>query len=532
MSFRINTNITALKANINTTKTSDKLTASLGNLSSGLRINKAADDASSMSIADSLRAQADSLGQAIANGNDAIGMLQTADNAMAEQIEIMEIIRVKSIQAANDSQTRQSRSAIQQDIMRLLEEFDNIANNTSFNGQKLLNGNFTNKHFQIGAYSNQTIDISIGNTLSNTLGHITYNTTTPIAYQYTNDFADAKWTFNLQYGSLSHEYVEFDFTGQDLLDKGLGLIAEQVNAFSSEIGVRLSANTDFLNSARIFGSNWGMPALDLEINGVRVATGLPVSEDDNDGLLRSAINNYTSITGVTASVEGGRLQLSSQGGLPIHIKANSMQVLGMAMDESGPGSATLEEAIILGDLTFAKQGSTRPTYTITPKNAAANNQKGIHIDGVTGADGRSKFEDNTSTGFETVNLRDFLSHNIDKGLSKAMGYGYVGSQATEAQGGVVTYEGAQVMIDISVVALKDLDKIRSDIGSVQNQIIATINNISMTQINVKAAESQLRDVDFALEAANFNKQNILMQSGSYSLAQANTIQQNVMRLLQ
>ncbi|GAA8754091.1 hypothetical protein BTM113_15860 [Helicobacter pylori] len=87
------------------------------------------------------------------------------------------------------------------------------------------------------------------------------------------------------------------------------------------------------------------------------------------------------------------------------------------------------------------------------------------------------------------------------------------------------------MIDIAESAMKMLDKVRSDLGSVQNQMISTVNNISITQVNVKAAESQIRDVDFAEESANFNKNNILAQSGSYAMSQANTVQQNILRLL-
>jgi flagellin len=97
---------------------------------------------------------------------------------------------------------------------------------------------------------------------------------------------------------------------------------------------------------------------------------------------------------------------------------------------------------------------------------------------------------------------------------------------------VTTLEGAMKAIDTLSAAIKDLDTIRSDLGSVQNQLVATINNISVTQVNVKAAESQLRDVDFAQESANFSKFNILAQSGSYAMSQAKAVQQNVLRLLQ
>ena len=95
-----------------------------------------------------------------------------------------------------------------------------------------------------------------------------------------------------------------------------------------------------------------------------------------------------------------------------------------------------------------------------------------------------------------------------------------------------TYGGAQAMVDIAESARKALDKIRADLGSVQNQLIATINNITVTQVNVKSAESQIRDVDFASESATFSKHNILAQSGSYAMSQANAVQQNILKLLQ
>ncbi|EAK7610085.1 flagellin, partial [Campylobacter jejuni] len=98
--------------------------------------------------------------------------------------------------------------------------------------------------------------------------------------------------------------------------------------------------------------------------------------------------------------------------------------------------------------------------------------------------------------------------------------------------GVTTLKGAMAVMDIAETAITNLDQIRADIGSIQNQVTSTINNITVTQVNVKSAESQIRDVDFASESANYSKANILAQSGSYAMAQANSSQQNVLRLLQ
>ncbi|HEG2608446.1 TPA: flagellin, partial [Campylobacter jejuni] len=103
---------------------------------------------------------------------------------------------------------------------------------------------------------------------------------------------------------------------------------------------------------------------------------------------------------------------------------------------------------------------------------------------------------------------------------------------TYKNAGVTTLKGAMAVMDIAETAITNLDQIRADIGSVQNQLQVTINNITVTQVNVKAAESTIRDVDFASESANFSKYNILAQSGSYAMSQANAVQQNVLKLLQ
>lgn len=161
MGWRVNTNVSALNATANSQLNSRSLDTSLERLSSGLRINSAKDDASGLAIADQLRSQAATLGQAINNGNDANSLLQTADKAMDEQVKILEAIKTKATQAAQDSQSIKTRNMLQADINKLMEELDNIANTTSFNGKQLLSGGFTNQEFQIGSSSNQTVKASI-----------------------------------------------------------------------------------------------------------------------------------------------------------------------------------------------------------------------------------------------------------------------------------------------------------------------------------------------------------------------------------
>ncbi|WP_269843539.1 flagellin, partial [Campylobacter pinnipediorum] len=133
----------------------------------------------------------------------------------------------------------------------------------------------------------------------------------------------------------------------------------------------------------------------------------------------------------------------------------------------------------------------------------------------------------------SVSLRE-IKGQINSATAAAMGFQRMSKAAmTSAQAaGVMTLRGAMAVMDIAESAQRTLDFIRSDLGSVQNQLIATVNNITVTQVNVKSAESQIRDVDFAAESANFSKYNILAQSGSYAMSQANSVQQNVLKLLQ
>ena len=169
MSFKI-TNTSSLISASQLLKGQQDLQSSLEKLSSGSRLNKAADDAASLSIANQLGSQARGYGQAIRNANDTVSILQIADGSLDEATNLVNSIREKSLQAANASQSFESRQALQADIDRSLQQLDNIAQTTSFNGQDLLTGSFTNKQFQVGANPNETISVSIGSLDSSQLG--------------------------------------------------------------------------------------------------------------------------------------------------------------------------------------------------------------------------------------------------------------------------------------------------------------------------------------------------------------------------
>ncbi|MFZ2889817.1 flagellin hook IN motif-containing protein, partial [Sulfuricurvum sp.] len=296
MGFRINTNIAAMNAHSAANMNNRSLDNSLSKLSSGLRINSAADDASGMSIADSLRSHASALGQAISNANDGIGVVQIADKAMDEQLKILNTIKTKATQAAQDGQTAQSRQALQKDISRLMESLNGIASQTSFNGQNLLNGGFTNKEFQVGAFSNETVKVNIGATNSNQIGHIRTET---------GEAVTAAGTVSMKIDNVTFESVVISSGA----GTGLGQLATMINKNQEALGIRASANV-----SKDFGVVTAGATVSLSINGVKIGTISGVLANDSDGRLVNAINAQKALTGVEASTDkDGHLILKSDG---------------------------------------------------------------------------------------------------------------------------------------------------------------------------------------------------------------------------
>ncbi|WP_141080578.1 flagellin B, partial [Campylobacter lanienae] len=477
-------------------------------------------------IADSLKSQANSLGQAISNGNDAIGIVQTADKAMDEQIKILDTIKTKAIQAAQDGQNSDSRRALQNDISRLLEELDMIATTTSFNGQQLLNGNFSNKNFQIGAYSNETAKVSIGATNSNTIGHTRFETTSNAAISQISQVTAIEVKLSGIDGYPSG-YTFQKIDASTFQTDGYKAVAEMMNGVSDKTGVKVNVNnTQVMSKAVEAGTIQG-----LVINGVKIGN-ITVKANDSDNTLIAAINAKKDETGVEASLDNGKLVLAAKDGRSIRIGtiSGTGSYAGFhAGFSNGSAGGHSQGLVYLGQITFVRQDARDIKVGLQGMSTISGLNFSTAL--ITNASVASQAYNQAS-----VNLKYMNSGTIDVSMAKAMGFfdggasnaaGY-GNQA----GGVNTYGGAQAMVDVAESARKTLDKLRADLGSVQNQLVATINNITVTQVNVKSAESQIRDVDFASESANFSKFNILAQSGSYAMSQANAVQQNILRLLQ
>ncbi|EJD2743480.1 flagellin A [Campylobacter jejuni] len=572
MGFRINTNIGALNAHANSVVNARELDKSLSRLSSGLRINSAADDASGMAIADSLRSQAATLGQAINNGNDAIGILQTADKAMDEQLKILDTIKTKATQAAQDGQSLKTRTMLQADINRLMEELDNIANTTSFNGKQLLSGNFINQEFQIGASSNQTIKATIGATQSSKIGLTRFETGGRISSS-----GEVQFTLKNYNGIDDFKFQKVVISTS--VGTGLGALAEEINKSADKTGVRATFTVE---TRGISAVRAGTTSDDFAINGVTIGQ-VAYEDGDGNGALVAAINSVKDTTGVEASIDAnGQLLLSSREGRGIKIDGNigggafinadmkenygrlslvkndgkDILISGNNLSSAGFGatqfisqaSVSLRESKGRFDANIADAmgfGSANKGFTLGGYSSVSAYMSSAGSGFSSGSGYSVGSGKNYSTDFANaiaISAASQLSavYNVSagSGFSSGSNLSQFATMKTTAFGvkdetaGVTTLKGAMAVMDIAETATTNLDQIRADIGSVQNQLQVTINNITVTQVNVKAAESTIRDVDFAAESANFSKYNILAQSGSYAMSQANAVQQNVLKLLQ
>lgn len=321
MALRINTNVAALNAHRNMIDTDNKLSSSLERLSTGLRINKAADDASGMTVADSLKAQYLGIGQAIKNANDGISIVQTADGALQESINIINTIKTKAIQAASDGQTSVTRTAIQNDINKLMEELSTIAKTTSYNGQKLLSGVFTNKAIQVGAFANETAKISIGSTEATKMGHITQANLSLAS----ESGGEVQLTITSSITGETLTLNKIDIQSNNTATNGMGALADEVNRYASLTGISATAVITTTSSTAIAAGTTGTG---FAINGINIGA-ITTKANDSDGALVSAINGKTAEHGVTAAINNdGSLTLTSSDGRAIAVTGSISDVFG------------------------------------------------------------------------------------------------------------------------------------------------------------------------------------------------------------
>ena len=596
--MRIVTNVAALQGVVANTNNSSNLQKSLERLSTGLKINAAKDNASGMAIANQLKTQASSLGAAIDNGNQANSVLLTADKAIEEQSNILDQIKQKAIQAAQDGQSTKTRNMLQADIIRLMEELDNIANTTSFNGKNLLSGGFSNQEFQVGDRSNITVKTTIGSTQSSKIGVTRFETGKNITA-----------SSNMQLTIKQYNGIEdFKFAAVNIsysVNTGVGALAEEINRNSGATGVRASYN---VTTTGVFAVKASSTSDDFSINGVLIGR-VDYQDNDQNGALVNAINAVKDTTGVEASIDAnGRLSLTSADGRAVYISGGETRGgnaigtgsgIGVTMYQNFGRLSLVKNSgadILVSGVSFDATGvktqgagaigfagvSTTSQYSMSlretkmqigayQQDALGMNSTRFGVQWVTGGALTAIFNASGVSVASNGGLANFGAKSVkganaitgftqfyqlaqgaffSGGLSLVMtadwqGFNSIVKQtALSAQSvvslvqianqtaGVTTLKGAMAMMDIVETAILNVDQIRANIGSAQQQIDATINNISTTQVNLKSAESVIRDLDFASESANYSKSSILAQSGAYALAQANASSQYVMQLLQ
>ena len=478
MGLFINTNTASLNARRNLIGTTRGLERQFKRLSSGMRINSAADDAAGLAIATRFTSQVRGLNQAIRNTNDGISLAQTVEGALDETGAILQRMRELSIQAASDTNTLSDREAIQIEITNLIDEIDRISESTRFNEQKVLNGEFAGSRFHIGYKSNETIQVKTMDARAKILGR---------QARYSGNDVAAE---GLERGDvvLNGVTVRGTVAGDDTLStsqaSGSALAkAAAINDATVFTGVRaianktvLKGNLNALSAVTLDSTNF------ITINGDTI-TGFRVEDDDADKSLINAINAVTNRTGVVASLdENLELTLEAEDGRNIELTVSGVATrLGFAAgNQVQAGSLTLqsEEAIFM------------------TQNANGFNRIG-HGANPAGGD--------TILGTNS----DFAVDTID----------------------VTSRQGANVSLEILDVAIEQVSAIRSDLGAIQNRLASTVNNLTATQENVSAARSRIQDADFAAETAEMTRNQILSQAGISILAQANQAPNNVMQLL-
>lgn len=279
------------------------LSDSIEKLSSGLRINKTADDPATAIISDQLNAQALGLGQAVKNANDAMSITQIVDGSLDESIDIVNSIKSKATQAASDSATTDDRDTLQADINKLLEELNLVVETSTYNGQSLLNGNFTSKEFQVGTESGQVITANLGSAQGNRVGYLGTG-----QLSLTTEGGDVSLSIINPILDQTLSITGLTMAYDNSADHGLGAVADAINKYTDQTDISAQAVVESTSSGSVQA---GVTSAAFAINGVNIGA-VTVQADDSDGSLITAINAKTASHGITASItSGGQLQLTS-----------------------------------------------------------------------------------------------------------------------------------------------------------------------------------------------------------------------------
>ena len=489
MAAVINTNIASLNSQRNLSTSQSALSTSLQRLSSGLRINRAKDDAAGLAISERFTSQIRGLDQARRNANDGVSLLQTAEGSLQSTGDILQRVRELAVQSSNATNSAGDRKAIQAEVGQLLSEADRIAQTSEFNGLKLLDSSFGTATFQVGANAGQTIQATTANFRTNNYGNNEVATSAPatILTAGTATSAYAAGSFSLQGLATATVAVKANDTAQSL--------AATINGATEKTGVTASAKTDM--SAQFAAAGVYSLAIKSD-NGSASNVSFTVGAQLNAQGLASAVgafNDVSSTTGVTAKLNATNdgLILSNAAGNNINIANNSAaaDVTVVALNAAGAAAGTVPGA---GTVAIVTAGSA------------------------------------TTMGY--------ISMNSDKGFSFSANT----TGAVAAAGGVATLntvsgidvstsKGASDALKVLDSALSNVNSQRASFGALQSRFETAVSNLQSTSENLSASRSRIQDTDFAAETAKLTRGQILQQAGTAMLAQANSLPNGVLSLL-
>lgn len=482
----IATNVLSLNAQRNLETSQGQLAQALQRLSSGLRINSAKDDAAGLAISERFTTQIRGLNQAVRNANDGISLAQTAESALAELTNNLQRIRELAVQSANATNSASDRAALDQEVQQRLAEVNRIASQTSFNGQKVLDGSFGNAQFQVGANVGETIDVNLTTgARADQLGQIATLQSGAVS---ANALTDGSVTIAVGQAAAVNigataAGTQAGQTTDSAFAKLQSINAAGVSGLTATANNTSTATFVTVTSTETVGGTPGASTYNLNINGVdiyagtdNVATGTSLTVSD----VAAQINLFSAQTGVSASVSGTDLTLTASDGRNIDVTES------IANGTGGTAGGT--------GLDAAQEGTLRGTITLS----ASEN---ITLGG-TPAD----------IGYAVTSIA------VDSNTL---------SQVDVTS--VANSENAIQRVDASLTAVSAL---RSQFGAIQNRFESTIANLQAVSENLAASRSRIRDADFAQETAALTRAQILQQAGVAILAQANAAPQSVLGLLQ
>ncbi|MBW2196015.1 MAG: flagellin, partial [Deltaproteobacteria bacterium] len=416
------------------------------------------------------------LNQAARNANDGISLAQTAEGAMQESGNILQRMRELAVQSANDTNSSSDRANIQKEIVQLKDELTRIASQTSFNGQKIIDGTFTAAQFQVGAFAGETISITVGNASATAMGAYTETSILNIgALDGTDDTDDN--------GLAADDITVAGSAGSTTVSIGANesaaQVAARINNVTGDTGVTATANTtvDIQFGGDVVLTD-SLSFVLSAVNGAGDAQGTAktithtiTSTTDYTGL-RDAINAQSASTGVVASLNTAASALTLT-------NAEGHNIL---ITDVGTGSADDEVFLV---------GPTAGTFVSTAAATLVNGASDTVCVG-----GQVSMSSSNSFAITSVDAT-FAAADLAASLSSV------------ADTDVSTQAGSTAALNVIDEALSFISSTRADLGAVQNRFESTIANLQSVSENISAARARILDADFAAETAALAKAQII-----------------------